>query len=387
MIMSKPIKNQDFKFGILGGGQLGKMICQATSRWQLQTHVLDTSPDFPAGTMCTSFTSGNFKDREDVINFGKNMDAVTIEIESVNSDGLRELEAQGVTVHPSPAALDIIKDKGLQKQFYIDNGLPTSSFALYDNKLEIGEQLKSGSLTFPFVIKARRDGYDGRGVSIIRDQSDFDNCFDAPSLVEPKLDIEMEVSVVVARNTQGEVKSFPPVGMEFHPTANLVEFLFCPTGIGPALEAEAIQIAQAAIEAFDVCGLLAVEMFVTTSGDVIINEVAPRPHNSGHHTIEACSVSQFEQHVRGVLGLPLADPILRCPAVMINILGSPDHTGDAVYLGMEECLSMSDVHIHIYGKKTTKPFRKMGHATIMAPSLEQAIEKARLVQSIIKVVA
>lgn len=385
--MSKPLRDQDFRLGILGGGQLGKMMCQGTSRWPMQTHVLDASVDFPAGNVCTSFTEGNFKDTNDVVAFGKSMDAITIEIESVSSEGMRQLRDQGIMVHPRPEALDIIKDKGIQKQFYFDNDLPTSTFTLFENKAQVALAIDGGKLDFPFVLKARRDGYDGRGVAVIKNESDLEACFDTPCLIEPKLDIELEVSVVVARNPQGEIRSFPPVGMEFHPTANLVEFLYCPTGIGPALEQESIQIAQAAIEAFDICGLLAVEMFLTTDGNILINEVAPRPHNSGHHTIEASSVSQFEQHVRGVCGLPLADPVMRSPAVMINILGSEGYTGEAVYEGLDKCLAMKDVHIHIYGKKMTKPFRKMGHATIMAPSLEQAVEKARLVQSIIKVKA
>ena len=385
--MKKPFLDQDYKLGILGGGQLGKMLCQATSRWDLHTHVLDASIEFPAGVVARSFTEGNFKDYDDAFNFGKAMDAVTIEIESVNSEALRELRNNGITVHPNPDSLDIIKDKGIQKQFYVDHGLPTSVFTLYDGKGEVQQAVDAGQIQFPFVLKARRDGYDGRGVAIIKGQPDLDECFDAPCLIEPKLDIDLEVAVVVARNEQGEVKSFPTVGMEFHPTANLVEFLFCPSGIGPALEQEAVQIAQSTIEAFDICGLLAVEMFITTDGEVVINEVAPRPHNSGHHTIEACSVSQFEQHVRGVTGLPLADPVLRCPAVMINILGSDGYTGKAVYEGVDESLALGDVHVHLYGKEVTKPFRKMGHATILAPRLEQAIEKAKLVRDLIKVKA
>lgn len=385
--MSKPFLDQDFKLGILGGGQLGKMMCQATSRWDLHTHVLDADKSFPAGVVCTEFTEGNFKDYEDAMAFGKGMDAVTIEIESVNSDALRDLRDLGITAHPSPDALNIIKDKGLQKQFYVDNGLPTAPFDLYENKAAIQDVVDSRKIAFPFVVKARRDGYDGRGVAIIRNQEDLNNCFDGPSMVEPAVDIDLEVSVVVARNESGSIKSFPTVGMEFHPTANLVEFLFCPSGIGPALEQEAVQIAQSAIEAYDICGLLAVEMFVTKDGNILINEVAPRPHNSGHHTIEACSVSQFEQHVRGVLNMPLADPVLRSPAVMINILGEDGYTGKAIYEGVNEALAIDGVYVHIYGKEMTKPFRKMGHATILGATLKQAVEKARSVQNIIKVKA
>ncbi len=385
--MRRPFKDQSYKLGILGGGQLGKMLCQSASRWGLHTHILDTSKDFPAGAVCDSFTEGDFKNFEDVVAFGQSMDAVTIEIESVNSDGLRALREKGVVVHPSPESLDIIKDKGLQKQFYRENGLPTATFELFECKADLMAEVTSGDRSFPFVVKARRDGYDGRGVAMIRNQDDLDNCFDKPLLVEPLLDLELEISVVVARNIQGEVKSFPTVGMHFYPIANLVDYLYCPSGIGPALESEAIQIAQSAIEGLDICGLLAVEMFVTRSGEILINEVAPRPHNSGHHTIEATSVSQFEQHIRGVVGLPLADPVLRSPAVMINILGSEGYTGDAIYQGIPESLALGDVHVHLYGKQITKPFRKMGHATILAPNLEQAIEKSKLVRSQIKVVA
>ena len=385
--MRRPFLEQDYDLGILGGGQLGKMLCQASSRWQLRTHILDASKDFPAGKVCTSFTEGDFKNYEDALAFGEHMDAVTIEIESVNSKALHALREKGITVHPNPDALDIIKDKGLQKQFYVKNGLPTSQFDLYDSKAAIEEAVESGNLSFPFVAKARTGGYDGRGVAIIHNAEDMASCFDTATLVEPALDIEVEISVVVARNIQGEIRSFPVVGMEFHPTANLVEYLYCPAGIGPALEQEAVQIAHSAIEDFDICGLLAVEMFVTTDGDILINEVAPRPHNSGHHTIEACSVSQFEQHLRGVTGLPLVDPVLRSPAVMINILGAEGFTGKAIYRGVTEALAIDDVHIHLYGKEITKPFRKMGHATIMAPGLEQAIEKSKLVRDLIKVEA
>ncbi|RLD21031.1 MAG: 5-(carboxyamino)imidazole ribonucleotide synthase [Bacteroidetes bacterium] len=385
--MRKPFIDQSYKLGILGGGQLGKMLCQSASRWGLHTHILDTSRDFPAGAVCDSFTEGNFKDFDDVVAFGQSMDAVTIEIESVNSDGLRALRDNGVIVHPSPESLDIIKDKGLQKAFYVEIGLPTASFELFDKKSEVQALVDSGKRNFPFVVKARRDGYDGRGVAMIRNQEDLDNCFDTPCLVEPLIDLELEISVVVARNIHGEIKSFPTVGMHFYPIANLVDYLYCPSGIGPSLESEAMQIAQAAIEGLDICGLLAVEMFVTSNGEILINEVAPRPHNSGHHTIEALSVSQFEQHIRGVVGLPLADPVLRSPAVMINILGSEGHTGDAIYQGITESLALGDVHIHLYGKQITKPFRKMGHSTILAPDLEQAIEKAKFVRDLIKVIS
>jgi 5-(carboxyamino)imidazole ribonucleotide synthase len=237
------------------------------------------------------------------------------------------------------------------------------------------------------VLKARKDGYDGRGVHIVRRHADLDACFDAPCIAEPVVEIEMELSVIVARNADGEIRSFPPVGMTFHPTANLVEYLFCPAGIGPSLEQEAIQIAQAAAEAFGITGLLAVEMFLTTDGELLINEVAPRPHNSGHHTIEACSVSQYEQHLRAILNLPLADAHLRSPVVMVNLLGEQGFTGPVIYQGLAECMKMNDTHLHLYGKAETKPWRKMGHATVLAPTMDEAKRKGKLVKDTLKVVS
>ena len=379
-----------FKFppvGILGGGQLGKMLCQQASKWSLITHVLDTSQSFPAGSVCTHFTEGDFTDYRDVMTFGRNLPLLTIEIESVNSDALHELSEIGIGVHPNPGALDITKDKYLQKRFYQKHGLPTSTFMVFEGISDVRQALAQNMLVFPFVLKKRKDGYDGRGVHVAKTPVDLEHAFDAPCIAETLIDIELEVSVIVARNASAEIRSFPPVGMTFHPTANLVEYLFCPAGIGPALEQEAIQIAQASAEAFDICGLLAVEMFITTDGEILINEVAPRPHNSGHHTIEACTVSQYEQHLRGILNLPLADVQLRSPAVMVNLLGETGFSGEAKYSGLKECLHLDDVHVHLYGKAETKPWRKMGHATILASTMNEAMKKAKFVKDTLKIVA
>lgn len=363
------------------------MLCQQASKWSIPTHVLDVSKDFPAGSVSTHFTEGNFTLYEDVMAFGKNLPLLTIEIESVNSDALVALAHQGVEIHPDPQALAIIKDKYAQKSFYLKHDLPTSHFIPFEGLKDVREAIAKKSLDFPFVLKARKDGYDGRGVHIVREQKDLDMAFDVPCIAESMVDIEMELAVIVARNAKGEIKSFPPVGMTFHPTANLVEYLFCPAGIGPALEQEAIQIAQATAEAYGICGLLAVEMFITTDGIILINEVAPRPHNSGHHTIEACSVSQYEQHLRAILNLPLTDAQLRSPVVMVNLLGEPGHTGPARYEGLTTCMAKDDVHVHLYGKAETKPFRKMGHVTILAPTMYQAMKNAKFVKDTLKVVA
>ena len=385
--MRRPFSDSDFKLGILGGGQLGKMLCQSASRWDLHTRVLDQSLDFPAGTVAREFREGNFTQYDDVISIGDDIDVATIEIESVNSDGLRALRERGIKVHPDPDALDIIKDKGLQKQFYNTHGIPTSDFEFYSDKDEIRSDINSGRLSFPFVLKARRDGYDGRGVAIIKTPADLDDAFDADYMIEALVDIELEIAVIAARNESGDIKTFPPVGMQFHPTANLVEFLYCPVNLDPRVIHRAEEIAIDTIRAFHLCGLLAIEMFLTKDGQILVNEVAPRPHNSGHHTIEACNASQFEQHLRGILNLPLVDIELMTPAVMINILGAEGFTGPPSYTGFDEIMKLPGVYPHIYGKTMTKPFRKMGHITITGSSLEQAIEKANLVRSQIKVIS
>ena len=383
--MKQPFVDPNFKLGILGGGQLGKMLCQSASRWNTYTRVLDKSTDFPAARVCTEFITGDFTNADDVVRIADDLDVATIEIESVNSDGLRVLRELGVRVHPDPDALDIIKDKGFQKIFYRDKGIPTSEFRLFDDKQQILLAIDSGELSYPFVLKARKDGYDGRGVSIIRNQEQLMESFDSYLLVEELVDIELEIAVIAARNESGDLKTFPPVGMQFHPTANLVEFLYCPIDVAPEIIHRAEEIAMATINAFNISGLLAVELFLTKSGEILVNEVAPRPHNSGHHTIEACNTSQFEQHLRGVMNLPLADIHLVRPGVMLNMLGAEGFTGPASYTGVNDAIGLGNVYPHIYGKAITKPYRKMGHITVVDDSLERAIEKANLVKQLIKV--
>lgn len=386
MKKASPYLNTGFRLGILGGGQLGKMLCQAASVWDLQTWILDSSNDFPAGTVCNHFVEGDFNNFDDVYAFGKQVDVLTVEIEHVNTDALQKLENEGLIVHPSPSRLNLIKDKGLQKKFYKDHELPTASFLMFDQEWEIQEALRDGAISYPFVQKSRTAGYDGRGVALIRNANDLSLLLPGPCLIEPLVPIEKEIAVIVARSPSGEIKAFPAVEMSFHPTANLVELLFCPSTLNKAQELEAVQLAMDTIAAFDLCGLLAVEMFLTKDQQILINEVAPRPHNSGHHTIESCVTSQFQQHLRAILDLPLGDTELHTPAAMVNLLGTDGHTGPTRYAGFEDCLKIKGCHIHLYGKPTTKPFRKMGHATITDPSPEKAIEKALQVKDTMKII-
>lgn len=381
------MKTTSVKVGILGGGQLGKMFALAAHNWDVETWALDASKSFPTGPVCSHFVEGDFNSFEDVYAFGKQVDVLTIEIEHVNTDALLKLEAEGLKVHPSPAKLNLIKDKGLQKEFYQKNKLPTAAFRLFENGEAIRQALQNGELHFPFVQKSRAAGYDGKGVAVIKSEADLPLLLPDASVVENLVDIRKEIAVVVARNEQGEVKSFPAVEMDFNPVANLVEFLVCPADLDPATELAAEQLAIDTIEAFGICGLLAVELFLTQDNQLLINEVAPRPHNSGHHTIDSCYTSQFEQHLRGILDLPLGSTKMKTASVMVNLLGEPGHSGPVQYAGFEECVAMEGVKIHLYGKAETKPYRKMGHVTVLAENLAEAKVKARKVQQTLKVVS
>lgn len=374
--------------GVLGGGQLGKMLALAAGPYHLPIDLLDTAEDFPAGPYARRFVKGNFKNYDDVYKFGKTVDVLTIEIEHVNTEALHQLQAEGVKVHPNPKALDTIKDKGLQKQFYADHDIPTSDFALFEDENALREAVAEGKRPLPFVQKSRTAGYDGRGVSVIKTQEDLTGKLLAgPCLVEELVDIEKEIAVIAARNENGEISTFPAVEMIFNPVANLVEFLSCPAELDQDLLKQADNLARQVINAYDLCGLLAVELFLTKSGNILVNEVAPRPHNSGHHTIESCYTSQYDQHLRAILNWPLGSTQLKSPAVMVNLLGAAEHTGPAYYEGLEKALALPGVNIHLYGKALTKPFRKMGHVTVLADSVEAAMETARATQDKLKVIA
>lgn len=377
--------DKNFKLGILGGGQLGKMLCKETNEWSINTHILDKSTSFPSGRNATAFVEGDYNNYEDVLNFGRSMDVITIEIEHVNVDALEALEKEGKIVHPRPSALRIIKDKGLQKNFYAEHELPTSSYTLFESKAAIQKAVDAGEITIPFVQKSRTAGYDGKGVFVVNSADKLKNMMDCPSVVEDLVDIEKELAVIAVRNSEGEINTFPIVEMEFHPTANLVEFLLAPAEVDVLIEEKCKNLAIELVDKLDICGLLAVELFLTKSGTILINEVAPRPHNSGHHTIESCSSSQFEQHIRGILNMPLSDIVQLSPAVMVNLLGADGHTGEAIYPGFDTCISESNVYPHLYGKVQTKPFRKMGHITITDQDREMAKQKAKFVKDSIRV--
>jgi 5-(carboxyamino)imidazole ribonucleotide synthase len=376
------------KIGILGGGQLGKMLCRAAADWHQPIHILDESIDFPAGPYATVFQEGSFRNEADVLAFGRTVDVVTIEIEHIDTKALRQLVKEGIEVYPQPDVIDTIKDKGLQKRFYRKHDLPTAPFELFEDKDTVIEAVNEGRWRFPFVQKVRTGGYDGRGVSVIRTSADLEEkLLDGPCLLEELADIDKELGAVVARSVSGEIRVFPCVEMEFHPTANLVEYLLCPAAIPGDLQRDVNALARQTAEAYGIVGLLAVELFLNKDGSIWINEVAPRPHNSGHHTIEACVTSQYQQHLRAVLDLPLGDTDLIRPAVMANILGEDGHTGPAQYEGLEELFAIPGVYPHIYGKAITKPFRKMGHLTAVGDTLAQAREKAERAKAALRVVS
>lgn len=373
---------QDFTVGILGGGQLGRMLVQAGIDLNITFRILDPDAQAPCHQLAP-FTHGKLTDYETVMKFGEECDVITIEIENVNTAALKDLVRKGIKVFPQPEVIELIQDKRTQKKFYIDHGIPTAPFVLTENRNEAHQYADF----LPAVNKLGREGYDGRGVQIIRTERELSNAFDAPGLLEKLIDFDKEISVIVARNERGVVTSFPAVEMVFHPTANLVEYLFAPAGIADVVVAEADAIARKVIAELNMVGLLAVEMFVDKTGKVLVNEVAPRPHNSGHQTIEANVTSQYEQHLRAILGLPLGDTRALQPSAMVNLLGEEGYSGPAVYEGLEELLKTPGVHVHLYGKKLTKPFRKMGHVTITDYDLESVRKKANFVKQTLKVKA
>lgn len=373
------------KVGILGGGQLGKMLCIPAANWHLNTLTLDPTPNCPASIVCNNMHQGSFTDYDTVYNFGQLADIITIEIENVNVDALEKLKEEGKTVHPNPKALRIIQDKGLQKEFYAENNIDSSSYILCKNAAEVNEQIKNGTLTFPFVQKLRTEGYDGKGVAVINTDKDLDKLMDAPCVVEQKVDIKKELSVIAARDINGNISCYTPVEMVFDENANLVTSLLCPAQISEELAKKAEALATKTIQSFDIVGLLAVELFIDENDNILINEVAPRPHNSGHHTIENAVTSQYEQQLRAILGLPLGSTEMITPAVMINLLGEPDFTGPVKYEGIDDCMAIAGAKFHIYGKTETKPFRKMGHITVIDKSIDEAKKKAQKIQSTLKV--
>ena len=389
--MSQSIQNNyfssSFKLGILGGGQLGKMLLNETRKFDVYTCVLDPSDEAPAKIACNEFYQGDLLDYQTVYDFGKKVNVLTIEIENVNVDALEDLEKEGITVFPSSKTLRIIQNKAKQKLFYVDHSLPTAPFSRFAYKDEIKTAIEHQSLTLPFVWKSAKFGYDGNGVKIVRSLSDLENLPNVECITEDLIPFKNELAVIIARNPKGEVKAYPVVEMEFHPEANQVEYVICPARIPEKIALKAELVALKASAAFEHVGLLAVEMFQTENDEILINEVAPRPHNSGHQTIEASYTSQFEQHIRAILDLPLGRTESKVGGIMVNLVGAENYSGDVVYENIDTIMQMEGVTPHIYGKKQTRPFRKMGHVTIVNEDLDVARNIAEQVKNTIKVIS
>ncbi len=364
------------KLGILGGGQLGRMFLQEAINFNIYTHVLDADAQAPCKNLCNEFTQGSLMDYETVYQFGKKVDILTIEIEHVNVDALEQLEKEGVAIYPQPKVLKTIQDKGLQKLFYKNNRIPTADFYLIENK----NNLLSYQHLFPMVLKTRKGGYDGKGVKILRNAGDLQNAFDQQCILESLIPFEKETAVIVARNVSGETAVYPMVDMEFNPEANLVEFLYAPTSYSNDIESKAQQIAIKIVNELGLVGLLAVEFFITANGEIYVNEVAPRTHNSGHQTIEANYTSQFEQHLRAIFNLSLGSTDLIQPAVMINLLGANNYEGATTFENLNCITSTTGAYLHLYGKNSCKPYRKMGHVTVINPDLKKAITLAKFIK-------
>ena len=375
------------KVGILGGGQLGKMLLYTTRKFDIQTYVLDPNPEAPSKIACDAFFVGDLMDYETVFEFGKKVDTLTIEIENVNVSALRALENEGVNVYPAADTLAIIQNKAKQKLFYSEHGLPTASFTRYTNSEELTTAIENEAQTLPFVWKSAQFGYDGKGVKVIRTLSQVKALPNVECIAEDLVPFKKELAVTVARSPQGEIRAYPVVEMEFHPEANQVEYVLCPARISNAIEKKAERVALNTAAAFKHVGLLAVELFLTQDDNILINEVAPRPHNSGHQTIEASYTSQFEQHIRAVLNLPLGETRNKVSGVMVNLVGAEGYNGVVVYQNIEKILELEGVTPHIYGKKETRPFRKMGHVTIVHSEIDKAREIAQQVKETIKVIS
>ena len=379
--------SSDFKLGILGGGQLGKMMLYETRKFDIHTKVMDASKDAPCKIACDEFFIGDLLDFDAVYNFGQQVDVLTIEIENVNIDALEKLEHEGIKVYPPTTALRIIQNKAKQKLFYIDNDIPTADFSRFAYASEIKESLEHESLEFPFVWKSAQFGYDGQGVKIIRSMEDLKGLPPGECITEDLIPFKNELAVIVASNVSGDITTYPVVEMEFHPEANQVEYVICPARIDEKVANKAREIALKVSKHIKHVGLLAVEMFLTKEDGILVNEVAPRPHNSGHYSIEASYTNQFEQHIRAILDLPLGNTDSKVAGIMVNLVGAEGHTGDVVYQNIEEILRLDGVTPHIYGKRQTRPFRKMGHVTIVNENLNEARKIAQQVKETIKVIS
>jgi len=379
--------SSDFKLGILGGGQLGKMLLTETRKLDIQTYVLDPSKEAPCQFGATKFFLGSLMDYDTVYQFGKMVDLLTIEIENVNLDALDTLENEGLKIYPSPKTLRLIQNKGRQKDFYVENDIPTSKHQRFVGINELKKALEKDVLEFPFVWKSAQFGYDGNGVKIVRSTIDLVGLPDVECIAEDMIPFKNELAVIVSRSVSGEVKTYPVVEMEFHPEANQVEYTICPARINETVAQKAQNVALQVSEAYNHIGLLAVEMFQTEDDDILVNEVAPRPHNSGHYSIEASYTSQFEQHIRSILNLPLGSTASKVAGIMVNLVGEEGFSGPVIYDNIEEIMKIPGVTPHIYGKRETRPFRKMGHVTIINENMKEARKIAEEVKNSIRVIS
>ena len=379
--------SSDFKLGILGGGQLGRMLLAETQKFDIHTAVLESNKNAPCAAICNEFVVGNLLDFDAVYNFGKKVDLLTIEIENVNLDALDRLEAEGLKIFPKPKDLRIIQSKAIQKKFYLKHQIPTAAFDHFEYFKELKQSYENKSITFPFVWKAARFGYDGNGVKVVRNIEDLNRLPNEECITEELIPFKNELAVIVARNEDGETKTYPVVEMEFHPEANQVEYVICPARIDSEIAKKAREVALKVVNDLDFIGLLAVEMFQTKEDEILVNEVAPRPHNSGHYSIEASYTNQFEQHLRSVLNLPLGSTTSKVAGIMVNLVGEEGFSGQVIYQNIEKIIKIEGVTPHIYGKKETRPFRKMGHVTIVNSDIDVARKIAQKVKETIRVIS
>ncbi|MEO6683385.1 MAG: 5-(carboxyamino)imidazole ribonucleotide synthase [Ginsengibacter sp.] len=371
------------KAGILGGGQLGRMLLQVAANYPVETYVMENDPECPSAHLCHHFTLGDITNYEDVYQFGKNLDAITIEIESVNVEALKKLESEGVKVYPSPSALEIIKSKILQKEFYVSNEIPTSEFVVTKSQSDVPNHLSY----LPAAHKLAMGGYDGKGVQILRDEKDISKAFDEAAVLEKLVSIKKELAIIIGINDKGETAIYPAIEMMFNPQLNLLEYQLSPASINEKTLWKAEAIALTVVKNLKSAGIFAVELFVDIDDNVLVNETAPRVHNSGHHTIEANFSSQFDMLWRIMLDYPLGNtkPIMN--SAIVNLIGEDGYKGRAVYSNLEEVLSIDNVFIHLYGKKETRPGRKMGHVTILSNERQHLIHIANRIKKTLTVIS
>ena len=363
------------------------MLLAETQKFDIYTTVLDGNKNAPCAQICNKFVNGNLLDYKTIYNFGKGLDLLTIEIENVNLDALDLLEQEGLTIYPTPKTLRIIQSKARQKKFYIDHQIPTAPFSYYAYLEELKHSYENNIIDFPFVWKSARFGYDGNGVKIVRDNIDLESLPNVECIIEKLIPFKKELAVIVAKNKDGQTKTYPVVEMEFHPEANQVEYVICPARIEINIANKAQEIALKVVNDLDFIGLLAVEMFQTEDDEILVNEVAPRPHNSGHYSIEASYTNQFEQHLRSILNLPLGNTESKVAGIMVNLVGEEGFSGNVVYENFNDILKIDGVTPHIYGKKETRPFRKMGHVTIVNSNIDKARATAQVVKETIRVIS